>query len=62
MVYTMKFQYVHTQEDSLHFLSELGGVAVAREPSGREGMGLHLVRQWDGLVEEELGTANYSHS
>ena len=51
-----------TQEDSLRFLSELGGVAVAREPSGREGMGLHLVRQWDGLVEEELGTGNYSHS
>lgn len=45
-----------TQEDSLHFLSELGGVAVAREAKREgEGMGLHLVRQWDGLVEEELG-------
>lgn len=37
-------------------------MAGAREPSGRESMGLHLVRQWDGLVGEELGTGNYSHS
>lgn len=51
-----------TQEDNLHFLSELGGMAVAREPSGKEGMGLPLVKQWDGLVGEELGTGNYSHS
>lgn len=51
-----------TQEDNLHFLSELGGMAVAREPSGKEGMGLPLIKQWGGLVGEELGTGNYSHS
>lgn len=38
----------------MRVLSELCGVAVAREPNGRGGMGL-------SLAEEEFGTGNYSH-
>lgn len=51
-----------TQGDNLYFLPELGGVAVAREPGGREGMGLSFVRQWNRLDGEEWGAGNYSHT
>lgn len=40
-----------TQRDNLYFLPELGGVAVAREPGGREGMGLSLVINGTGWME-----------
>lgn len=50
-----------TQGDNFYFLSELGGVAVAREPGRREGMGLSLVRQRNTLDGEEWGAGNNSH-
>lgn len=33
---------------------------MARETGGREGMGLSLVGQWNGLDEEEWSAGNYS--
>lgn len=40
-----------TQGDTLCFLSELGRVAVAREPSGREGMGFRWLGNETGWME-----------